>query len=476
MNSANKSLPLYVDLDGTLLRGDSLHEVLVCIAAKPAAWFPCLGALLGGGKAAFKREACLRACLDVSSLPYRAEFVQWINQEKASGRKVYLATGADSSIAQSVADYLKLDGFLASDGNVNLTGRSKLNAIREHSNNQPFAYAGNDHVDLPIWDAADRVILAANGTRYSSRYMNKNIEASFPDRVNQPASFLRLIRPHQWTKNILVFLPALAAHKIGDPATLVACLQLFAAFSLCASGVYAANDILDVASDRQHPHKRHRPLASGAVTLPPAVVLALLLPLGALALVSSLGKEAVMIVGSYWAASTFYSFRGKRLPVFDVFMLAGLYAFRAFAGGLTVPAGISSWMVAFLLFIFLSLACAKRYSELLGLSSDHQGNVFGRGYRREDAILIAIFGISAAFASTLVVCLYAGSPSILTIYPHPNYLLGVGPLVLFGLSRFWLLAWRGELDSDPVLHALRDPVAYGLLLAAIGFAYLAYLP
>jgi 4-hydroxybenzoate polyprenyltransferase len=476
MRSDRTSVPLYVDLDGTLLRGDSLHEGLARIVGQPSAWLPCLAALFTGGKAAFKKAVSLRAHLDPRVLPYRVELVRWINQEKASGRKVYLATGADSSIAQNVSDYLKLDGFLASDGNVNLTGPEKLKAIRDHSNSQPFAYAGNDYVDLPIWDAADHVILTQNGTHYASRYMSKNIDASFPDRVNRPASFLRLLRPHQWAKNILVFLPALAAHKLGDPAVLKACLQLFAAFSLCASGVYVANDILDIASDRQHPHKRNRPLASGAVTLPPALGLALLLPIGALALGSSLGKEAFMMVGAYWAASTFYSFRGKKLPVFDVFMLAGLYAFRAFAGGLTVPAGISSWMVAFLLFIFLSLACAKRYSELLGLASDHQGNVIGRGYRREDAILIAIFGISAAFASTLVVCLYAGSPSIVTLYPHPNYLLGVGPLVLFGLSRFWLLAWRGELHSDPVLHALRDPIAYGLLLAAVGFAYLAYLP
>lgn len=465
--------PLYVDLDGTLLRGDSLHEGLACIIGRPAAWIPCLGALFTGGKAAFKREVMAHARLKPDDLPYRADLVVWIQAQRAAGRKVYLATGADVAIAEPVARHIGLDGCLASDGVTNLTGYAKLEAIRRHAAGAPFAYAGNDRVDLPIWTASEKIVMAASGVHLAKNFMPESIEATFPDKVNRPGAFLRLLRPHQWAKNMLVFLPAFAAHAGRDAGVLAECALLFAAFSLCASGVYVANDILDVASDRQHSHKRNRPLASGAVSLPPAVLLSVMLPLAALALASQLGLAAMVIVAAYWGISTFYSLRGKKAPVLDVFLLAGLYAFRAFAGGLAVPGGISPWMVAFLLFLFLSLACAKRYSELLDLPNTHTGTVAGRGYRRTDAGLMAIFGISAAFAATIVVCLYAGSPTVTRLYPHADYLLGIGPLVLFGLSRFWLMAWRGELHSDPVLHALRDPVSYLLVALAVGFAVLA---
>lgn len=464
---------LYVDMDGTLLRGDSLHEGLARIIGEPGAWLSCPWALVRGGKAGFKREVGKCANISTDELPYREDFVDWLRREKAKNRKIYLATGADATLAGKVADYLGLDGVMASDGMTNLTGSAKLAAIQQHANGAPFAYAGNDHVDLPIWRSADNVILVGDGVHYAHLFMKEKIEASFPDKVNCIGAFMRLLRPHQWAKNVLVFLPAFAAHMGRDTGVLAQCALLFAAFSLCASGVYVANDILDVASDRQHPHKRNRPLASGAVTLPPAVLLSVVLPLAALALASRLGLAAMILVAAYWGISSFYSLRGKRIPVLDVFLLAGLYAFRAFAGGLAVPAGISPWMVAFLLFLFLSLACAKRYSELLGLPENHTGKVAGRGYQRGDANLMAIFGISAAFAATIVVCLYAGSPAVASLYVHANYLLGIGPLVLFGLSRFWLMAWRGELHSDPVLHALRDPTSYLLVALAAGFAVLA---
>jgi 4-hydroxybenzoate polyprenyltransferase len=434
-----------------------------------------LCALVRRGKAGFKKEVTRHAQLEASALPFREAFVVWLREQQKLGRKVYLATGADESLAKSVAAHLGLDGVLASDGMTNLTGAAKLAAIQQHANGAPFTYAGNDHVDLPVWHGSTKVILVASGTQYASLFMQENIEATFPDKVNQVGAIVRLLRPHQWAKNILVFLPALAAHMAGNVAVMTECAWLFAAFSLCASGVYVANDMLDVGSDRQHAHKRRRPLASGAVTLPIAVALAVVLPVAALAVAKIIGWGAVLMVAAYWIISSLYSFRAKRVPILDVFILAGLYAFRALAGALAVPTGISSWMGAFLLFLFLSLACAKRFSELLGLPADHAGVVVGRGYQRTDSALMAMLGVSAAFGATIVVCLYAGSPAVVSLYPHASYLLGVGPLVLFGLSRFWLMAWRGELHSDPVLHALRDPISYLLVAAAFGFAFLATL-
>lgn len=465
--------PLYVDMDGTLLRGDSLHEALVALLGRPTDWAPCLLALIRSGKAGFKREVGLRTQLRPQDLAYRADFLAWIRGEIGRGRKVYLATGADAALANQVAGFLGMHGFLASDGKVNLTGSAKLAAIRAHAAGGRFSYAGNDSVDLPIWQAADGIILASSGTRYASRFMSEKIEACFPDEANRPREVLRLLRPHQWAKNILIFLPALAAHRIQDPGVLVPCLWMFAAFSLCASGVYVMNDILDAPHDRAHSEKRRRPIAAGSVTIPLGIVLAGFLPVLSLVLAWQASLAAVAMVAGYWMISSFYSLRGKRQPVLDVFLLAGLYAFRALAGALPVPTGISTWMVAFLLFLFLSLACLKRYTELDALPQEHAGDVRGRGYQGGDKLLVAIFGVASGFIATLVVCLYAGSAAVAALYPRPSYLLGAGPLVLYGLCRIWLAAWRGKLPGDPVLFAVKDPASYLLFLLAVGCAALA---
>jgi len=458
------SAPLYVDLDGTLLRGDSLHEACLCLVVRPAAWPDAIRSLFDG-KAAFKEVVSGHAGLRAESLPYRDDFLSWLRDQRASGRRLILATGADRSIAASVSQHLGIfDEVLASDGVVNLIGANKLQAIRAHAAGEPFAYAGDGHIDLHIWSAASSVVLVGAGVRHEAAIGSAKVEARFPDCVNSPASVLRLLRPYQWAKNILVFLPAAAAHRLLEPAVLRADLLLFAAFSLCASGVYAANDLLDLESDRAHAEKRRRPLAAGAVTVPFGAGIAVVLPALALALAFfGAGLPGLAMIAGYWAATSYYSLHGKRVPLLDVFLLAGLYTFRAYAGALVIPAGLSPWMVAFLLFLFLGLACLKRFSELLALPEEHQGSVMGRGYRRTDHLLVAMLGVGAGFAATLVVCLYAAAPAASALYAQPMAVMGIAPVVLFGLSRLWLQAWRGQLHSDPVLHALRDKISYLLI-------------
>lgn len=462
------SIPLYVDLDGTLLRGDSLHEACLRLAVRPTAWPSALRALFAG-KAAFKQAVSAHAGLRAEALPYRKDFLDWLRVQRESGRRLILATGADRVIADEVARHLGLfDAVLASDGQTNLTGASKLKAIEAHAAGASFAYAGDGQVDLPIWAAASSVVLVGAGVRHEPRVGSAKVEARFADSVNSVAAVLRSLRPHQWAKNILVFLPAAAAHRLLEPAVFQADLLLFAAFSLCASGVYAANDLLDLESDRGHVSKRRRPLASGAMTIPLGVGIACVLPLFALALAClAAGRPGVAMIAGYWVATSYYSLHGKRVPLLDVFLLAGLYTFRAYAGALVIPAGLSAWMVAFLLFLFLGLACLKRFSELLSLPEEHQGSVLGRGYRRADHLLVATLGVGAGFAATLVVCLYAAAPAAASLYAQPMAMMGVAPLVLFGLMRLWLQAWRGELHSDPVLHALRDKASYLLIALCI---------
>jgi len=466
--------PLYVDLDGTLLRGDSLLEALSRLVVRPSVW-PLLLRALFSGKAAFKLAVSTHAALRAEGLPYRNDFLAWLNAQRDTGRRLVLATGADRQIAVAVADHLGVfDDVLASDGRTNLTGTQKLKAIQAHAAGASFAYAGDGSIDLPIWEAAASVVLVGAGLRYEPSIGSAKVEARFLDSVNTSGSLFKALRPYQWAKNILVFLPAAAAHRLLDPVVLRADLLLFGAFSLCASGVYAANDLLDLESDRVHVEKRRRPLASGAVTIPVGVAIAIVLPLLALILAfASAGWPGVTMIAGYWAATSYYSLHGKRVPLLDVFLLAGLYTFRAYAGALVIPAGLSAWMVAFLLFLFLSLACLKRFSELLALPEEHQGSVLGRGYQRTDHLLMAMLGVGAGFAATLVVCLYATAPAAALLYAQPMAVMGIAPVVLFGLSRLWLQAWRGELHSDPVLHALRDKVSYLLIALCVLWVFVA---
>jgi len=466
--------PLYVDLDGSLLRGDSLHEACIRLLRHPLKFIPA-GISLLRGKAAFKQSVMGSVDLSASALPYRKEFVEWLRGQKAAGRKLILATGADKEIAHRVAAHLGLfDDVLASDGSINLTGENKLVAIKRHAAGQPFAYAGDGLIDLIIWQECASVILVGPGIQHKKNLKDvTKVEQSFPDRRNELSKIIKLLRPHQWAKNTLIFSPAAAAHLLTSWSVMKADLALFAAFSLCASGVYAANDLLDLASDRQHSHKCNRPLASGAVTIPVGLLLALVLPVVALVIAwFAMGWSAVAMLAAYWLITTYYSFSGKRIPLLDVFLLAGLYTFRSVAGALPVPTGMSEWMAAFLLFLFFSLACLKRFSELLNLPEVHNGKIAGRGYVRADHLLMGLLGVGSAFAATLVICLYTTSPAVTSLYPRPIYLMAIAPLVLFGLARFWLQAWRGELHNDPVVHALKDGVSY-LLLVLCGISIVA---
>ena len=463
--------PLYVDLDGTLLRGDSLHEACLSLIVRPAAWPAAMRALFAG-KAAFKQAVIERSELRAEALPYRPEFLTWLREQRNAGRRLILATGADRAIAQSVANHLGIfDEVLASDGRTNLTGAHKLEAIQAHADGEPFSYAGDGSVDLPVWAAAHAVVLVGAGLRHEPSIGSQKVEARFPDSVNSGSAILRALRPYQWAKNILVFLPAAAAHRLLDPVVLRADLFLFGAFSLCASGVYAANDLLDLESDRGHPEKRRRPLAAGSVAIPVGIAIAVVLPLVSLVMAfAGAGWPGVAMISGYWLATSYYSVHGKRVPLLDVFLLAGLYTFRAYAGALVIQAGLSAWMVAFLLFLFLGLACLKRFSELLSLPDEHHGSVLGRGYRRADHLLVAMLGVGSGFAATLVVCLYAAAPAAALLYAQPMAVMGIAPVVLFGLARLWLQAWRGELHSDPVLHALRDRVTYLLVALCVLWA------
>lgn len=281
------------------------------------------------------------------------------------------------------------------------------------------------------------------------------------------AAAVRVLRLHQWSKNLLVFLPVLGAHRLGDGEVLAAVGAAFLAQGLVASGVYVVNDMVDVEADRRHARKRLRPFASGALPLwaGGALAPALLVAGGALAFALPLGFR--LLLAGYLVLTSLYSFALKRQPILDVLVLAGLYTARVFAGGLATGIPISEWLAMFTMFLFTSLAFVKRASELAAT----EGPLPGRGYRGGDREAVSAMGVGAGYVSVLVLALYVSSAEVRQLYSRPHVLWGLIPLVLFWVSRLWLRAHRGEVDDDPVVFALKDKVTYLVGAAAAAVLY-----
>ena len=278
--------------------------------------------------------------------------------------------------------------------------------------------------------------------------------------------YLRALRPHQWVKNALVFVPPVAAHAV-DPVTYLWAAGAFVVLSLVASGGYVLNDIVDVDHDREHPSKRHRPLAAGKVrVLPLAVIGSTMATVGVAAsflMSASMGACAVL----YLVLAVSYSLRLKRAIIIDVIVLASLYVLRLVAGGVAVAVPLSPWLLAFSLFAFLSLAIVKRRTELANVEDGRQEAVLGRGYVAKDAGVVTMLGAASAICAVIVLALYVQSPEVATRYDQPELLWLVCPVLLYWLGRLLLLANRGTMDDDPVMFAVRDRTSWlaGLLVA-----------
>jgi 4-hydroxybenzoate polyprenyltransferase/phosphoserine phosphatase len=455
--------PLVVDLDGTLVTVDLLHETLFRVtAARPWVLLRALGRLRAG-KAAFKRAVADRADFDAAHLPYCEPFLEWLREQKRAGRELWLVTGSDMRLARAVADHLGLfDEVLASDGVVNLTGPRKAAVLAERCRERGFVYAGNSMVDVAVWEKARGAVVVNAARRVRAAAARATtVEMEFPA-GSVLRAWVRAVRPHQWVKNLLLFVPLVTAHRFFDlPLVLVAGL-LFVAFCLCASSVYLLNDLLDLDSDRRHPTKRFRPLAAGDLSVPAGVLGAAALLGGAVAVAGALGPAAVGGLGAYYLFTLGYSWWLKRAIIVDVIALAGLYTLRVIVGGFVVGIPISQWLLAFTGFVFLSLAFTKRYTELRRATLRGVERAHGRGYLTGDLPIIGMCGIAAGFAAVLVMSLYLNSDTVRELYRCPPLLWAWVPVILYWLCRIWLIANRGKLHDDPVVFAARDAVTYAL--------------
>lgn len=462
---------LCVDLDGTLSRTDTLIEILLMLVKQKPLAVLLLPFWLMRGRAAFKAAIARAVRFDPEALAYNEELVDWLRTEKAAGRRIVLATAADERIARSIAEHLGIfDDVIASEGTANRKGKAKAEALREAYG--AFVYVANSDVDVPVWEAAEEAVLVA-GSPASGKRLTKRVAFArvFGPSSERPAWRLwaRQLRVHQWAKNALIFVPLILAHQVANPEKLTLAVMAFLAFSLCASSVYVLNDLLDLGSDRRHATKKNRPFAAGALPLETGFVAIpiLLLPAFAIALAIDIGFAAVL--AGYCGLTLAYSLELKRQAVVDVFMLAGLYTIRLFAGGVVAGVHLSPWLLAFSIFLFLSLAIVKRVGELQGLPPDSVRALHGRGYGRDDLPILTALGVAAGYASVVIFALYINSPVARTLYPSHAYLWLFIPLILFWISRVWLLTWRGEMHDDPIVFALKDRVSQLTALAAAGF-------
>ncbi|WP_043321248.1 UbiA family prenyltransferase [Corallococcus coralloides] len=455
-------VPLAVDLDGTLVRTDTLHENLL-VLLKHAPWLLLLVPLwVLRGKAFFKAEVARRARLDVTSLPYNADVVAFLREEHARGRRLVLATAADRSIADAVAAHLGLfHTVVASEGGVNLSGARKLERLRELLGR--FDYAGNDAVDLHLWRECRQLIVvhAPAGVLRQAQGLGRPVHRVFEAPPGGLRPWVKALRVHQWAKNALVFVPVLAAHKATQGGMAPRAVLAFLAFSLCASSVYIINDLLDLASDRRHPSKSLRPFASGALPVRAGVMLAPLLLVGAAALaLATLPLSFSGLLAAYFVLTLAYSLRLKQVVMLDVLVLAGLYTVRIFGGALAVGVPTSSWLLMFSTFLFLSLALLKRLSEVRRLRQSNEVSAHGRGYLAQDYEQLASLGAASGQVSVLVLALYITSKEVTALYAHPERLWLLCPVMLYWVGRIWLLAHRGLVNEDPLVFALRDRVSY----------------
>lgn len=456
--------PLVVDLDGTLLKTDTLCElVFFAIRANPLNLFRIFVAALRG-RPNLKSFVGRFAAQVVPTLPTNPQVIELVRKARIEGRPVYLATASSSETANEVNSlHGPFEGVFASSERTNLKGLTKARALDEYFGPHGFDYVGNEAADISVFRQAATGVLVGGGASLLRRARLANSSVAHLPAKGAWRDLWDLARPYQWVKNFLLFVPAVGAKAFDLPLLWNLCLG-FLALSAVASALYVLNDLLDVADDRTHPTKRYRPLAQGNVSVSAASVLSGLLTLLGILIAFSVSPLFLAVLGAYSLLALAYSLFLKRLAVLDVFGLASLYAVRLIGGAVIANVALSPWLMSFSFFVFLFLALAKRYVEITDDNLEQGEKVRGRGYKPSDSNLVGWAGVSVGVVSAMLLALYvedrAGSLGGRSV----DWSWGMIPLWLYWVLRTWLKAFRSELEGDPVVYALRDRMS---LLTAI---------
>lgn len=460
---AAKRLPLAVDLDGTLIRTDLFVEGMVRLLFSKPWLLPALGFWLTRGRAYAKKRIFEILAVDPVTLPYDERVLGWLGEERAKGRTIALASACDRIAVETVARHVGLfDAVFASDGETNLKSAAKAKTL-EAAYPDGFVYAGNEGADIKVWRASRRaVVVNASPGIVEMANADFQIERVFARDDQRLRGFIKAIRPQQWSKNLLVFLPMLVGQGWTQADAWRGAFLVFFALSFTASAVYLLNDAGDIEADRNHPRKKNRPFATGALPVHIGLAGAILLLLIGLTLAAVANVLALMTL--YFVLTMNYSFWVKRLVLMDVFLLSSLYTIRIVLGGAATGFLASDWLLAFSCFFFFSLALVKRVAETRDLASRGGGDVDGRGYKSTDAGILTIMGVSSGFIASLVLALYLQDGTNAAHYGAPFLLWGLPAIAIIWICRIWLMVARDEMHDDPITFAARD--YYSWLLAA----------
>lgn len=456
------SSALVVDLDDTLIHGDTLWESLAALASTNifAALLTCLS--LFRGRAAFKEAIAKRVSTNLSDVKVNQPLLSFL-QEEAQHRPVVLATAANKNIAKNIADELGVfSDVIGSDPDNNMKGARKLVAIKDLLNSKGlthFDYIGDSKADRAIWSEADHVYVVAPTPQAAQKAAGEHkVDQYFEAPHAKPSDILRAMRPHQWAKNVLIILPLFLSHQFLDISKITTALTAFFAFSFCASATYIWNDILDIRSDRVHPRKKNRPFAAGLISIPHGLAISFLLlaiSFGVTAL--TLPPVVLLLLAGYIGITLTYSLYFKEKLLVDAMTLGLLYSYRIVIGAAAASIVLSDWLIAFSTFFFFGLALVKRYTEVASKTvSSTSGKIAGRGYYAGDREVIGVLGVASSFISILIMALYIRSPEIIELYTRPQILWVVCVVLMYWLSRIWVLAHRSHMPDDPIVFALKD--------------------
>lgn len=447
--------PLFVDLDGTLLKTDLLHEALLALLRQSMGYIFLIPFWLLRGRAYLKSRVAALVDLDVDLMPQNEEFVRFLGEEKSRNRTLYLATAANQAHADKVARRFGFfEGVIASDDATNLKGAVKAKRCLEVCDK--FSYAGNDSADFAVFASAEQRFLV-NPTRGALRLAKRMPMTRVWGTAGASLSvWLRALRLHQWAKNLLLFVPLLATHKYFEPESVLVTAAGFIAFGLLASATYILNDLLDLQSDRAHAGKRFRPFAAGDLRIGEGVGAGLLLAAASAGVAWTLPSAFGMTLLAYATSTVLYSTILKTYVLLDVVALAGLYTLRIVAGAMLLEVAPSFWLLAFSMFTFFGLALVKRCSELRGLEASSVLRTTGREYSVDDYLIMQTFGIASAFASVLVMAFFIDASLSSATYQRPMLLWLVLPAYGYWFCRMWLKTSRYEMHDDPIVFSVRD--------------------
>ena len=473
MNHSKKNVPLYVDLDGTVIKTDLMFESVILLLKKNILYVFAIIFWLIRGRAHLKFELARKTDLSASDLPLNVEFYKYLEGQRKNGREIVLISASNQKAAEVVGEHLGLfDATYGSDKSINLKAERKLQKINELSGGRDFAYAGNSADDLIIWRSAAQVIIVNCHKRIAKLVRaTEKIEFDRPPRIAR--ELFKAIRPHQWLKNLLVFVPMILSHQILDLELLALAIITFISFSLCASSIYVLNDLVDLGNDRRHWNKHKRPFASGDLPLPVGFIAGPLMFISGTAVAFALPINFLFIFFFYWLINLVYSFYLKQLLILDVVTLSSLYTLRIIGGAEAISIEATNWLLGFSFFLFLGLALVKRVTELLNVISIGDNDIPGRAYKKNQLTMLSAAGISSSAIAISIFAFYISAPETTELYDAPLVLWAILPLLICLFYRVWKSTLTFKMNEDPVIFALTDRLGQLIVLACGGLLWLA---